>query len=239
MAEQARVKIACPDCGAPLPPEAAKVAVKCPQCGHTSAPLPQTEAIVQTIVVERVVTAPAAASASTLPCPRCNASLFEGNAHGVRLLGCGICGGIFLDNEGSTRITRAPDLEIAKLAERARDRAVVTTINTRPTVRCPSCTATMERVLARGVVEIDFCRGHGTWFDRGELQPVMGAFASRPDDPDAKARAEAEARMAHFRDRQAEAIGEAEREAIVGGVFAGLSVAALGVLGALAGSTKS
>lgn len=215
MTEQRRVKIVCPECGGPLPAEAVRAAVTCERCGHASAPVTQA--------------APAQPT-----CPRCKASLFEGNAHGVMVLGCGICGGIFLDNEGSTRITRAPDDVIAGLAARARDRAVMASVDTRPKdLSCPSCSAPMRRVLARGFVEVDYCASHGTWFDRGEVNRVMDAYAPRPDPvaADAASRAAAEARMAAFRETQKTSIERAETTSAVGAF--GLTLGMMGVLGAL------
>ena len=215
MSEQARVKIVCPECGGPLPPDAAHVAVKCERCGHSSAP--------------------AAESGSEPPCPRCRAPLFDGDAFGVTLLGCGVCGGVFLDNEGSTRITRAHDSVLANLAERVKDRAIARSVDTRPSdLPCPSCAAPMKRVLARGVVEIDYCAQHGTWFDRAELNHVMHVYARHAEVAPRDERAEAEARMAAFRESQISAIESAEN-ASAAGAF-GVTV---GLLGALVGSSRS
>lgn len=216
MSEQTRVKIVCPECGGPLPPEAATVAVKCARCGHASAPV-----VAGNVVVGR-------------PCPRCKVSPHEGNAHGVLLLGCGVCGGIFLDNEGSTRITRAPDAQIARLAERARDRAVAFSVDTRPkNLPCPLCAEAMRRVVVHGFYDVDFCPAHGTWFDGGELTRVMQGYAPRPDPlaADARSRAEAEARMAAFRESQRSSIDAAETTSMVGAF--GLTLGMVGILGAL------
>jgi Zn-finger nucleic acid-binding protein len=219
MSEQARVKLVCPECGGPLPLEAADRAVKCARCGLSSAPL----------AVEPAVVAPRVEKAvrESMACPRCNVSLFEGDAHGTPLLGCGSCGGVFLDNDASTRITRARDAVIAQLAERAKHHAAATSLDTRPKdLPCPSCTQPMKRVLARGVVELDFCATHGTWFDRGEVNRVMDAYAPRPDD--------SEVRMAAFRESQTRAIARAE-SASEAGAF-GITLGVLGVLGALIAS---
>jgi Zn-finger nucleic acid-binding protein len=226
MTDQVRVRLVCPECGGPLPVEAATKAVECAQCGHASAPL----APATTIVVERTVMGATVSSAAANPCPRCKASLFPGDAHGVRLLGCGVCGGIFLDNVGSTRIVSAHDEKIADMAERARMRAA-TAVDTRPAdLPCPSCAAPMRRVNARGVVEIDICASHGTWFDGGELNRVMDAY--RPVAVD-----DSELRMAEFRNRQMRAISAAE-DASATGAF-GVTLGVLGVLGALVAGSRS
>jgi Zn-finger nucleic acid-binding protein len=218
MTEQARVKIVCPECGGPLPVEAVNRAVTCERCGHASAPFVGASAV-----------------RSGAPCPRCRAILYEGDAGRITLLGCGSCGGIFLDNEGSTHITRAHDSLIANLAERVKDRAVVRTVDTRPSeLPCPSCSAPMKRVHARGVAEIDLCPSHGTWFDRGELNRVMSAYV-RGNAVARDERADAEARMAAFREAQRSAIDSAETTSTVGAF--GVTVGLLGILGALAGSS--
>ncbi|MEE4257970.1 MAG: zf-TFIIB domain-containing protein [Bacteroidales bacterium] len=41
-------------------------------------------------------------------------------------------------------------------------------------VRCPICNKKMEKVLVQDTVVIDRCtRGHGLWFDEGELLQVL------------------------------------------------------------------
>jgi len=214
------------------------MAVTCGQCGETSAPAPREAPAVQTVVVERVVVAAPGVSSSAPampPCPRCKASLFEGNAHGVKLLGCAVCGGIFLDNEGSTRIVAAPQAAIAQLAERAGARAIAPGVDVRPEgLPCPACATPMRRVRA-GAIDLDICTMHGTWFDRGELVRVMRAAAE--PDADAKSRADAELRLVALRRQQYEQIGAAEDNAVVG-AFAGLTVGVLGILGALATSSR-
>lgn len=41
-------------------------------------------------------------------------------------------------------------------------------------VRCPICSKKMEKVLVQKTVLIDRCvRGHGLWFDEGELMQIL------------------------------------------------------------------
>jgi Zn-finger nucleic acid-binding protein len=191
------------------------------------------------VVVERVVVAAPGGSADAAmpPCPRCKASLFEGQAHGVKLLGCGVCGGVFLDNDGSARIVAAPDEEIAQLAERAEARAIAPDVDTRPAaLACPVCGKAMRKVRAPASVELDICAAHGTWFDRSELVRVMRACTGRVDD-DSRDRAQAELRLVALRDEQRGQIGAAE-DAAAAGAFAGVTLGLLGILGALASSSS-
>lgn len=238
MSEQPRVKVVCPGCGSPLPLEAASSAVRCGHCGHVSAPAPRPPTAVQTVVVERVVVAEGASAAPRpATCPRCSASLFEGDAHGVKLLGCGICGGVFLGNDACAAITHAPDRQIAALASRAAERAAAPDVDTRPAnLRCPICAFPMQRTKVRAVVELDACPAHGTWFDRGEVVWVMHLFARGVATAPIN---DSELAMAQLREQQRAQIDEAELTAIKGGVFAGLGVGLLGVLGALASPSRS
>ncbi|MBK7400601.1 MAG: zf-TFIIB domain-containing protein [Myxococcales bacterium] len=92
MSEAPRVLVRCPSCGAPLPPEAARAVVTCAACNATSQPSP----VVQTV--------------GTPSCPCCRVPLFPARAGDVLMHGCGKCGGLWLDNEGSEAITRHADL---------------------------------------------------------------------------------------------------------------------------------
>ena len=51
-------------------------------------------------------------------------------------------------------------------------------------VRCPICNKKMEKVLVRGEVVIDRCvKGHGLWFDEGELLQVLQMEGGEGDGP--------------------------------------------------------
>lgn len=236
------MKIACPECGAPLPPEAATHAVVCGQCHHTSAPAAPSVPAVQTVVVERVIVAQASgapgASAGTASCPRCKAALFATTVHEVTLLGCGLCGGIFLDNDGSTYVTRRADPEIAKLADRAATHGAGRLVDLRAErVECPVCATTMGRVRAGGI-DLDVCAAHGTWFDRDELHRVIDAYAAvRASSASRASAAQSEAMMAQLREQAWER--NAREEALNPGLVAGVSVGLLGLLGAIASGSRS
>jgi Zn-finger nucleic acid-binding protein len=244
MAEQQRVKIACPECGAPLPPEAATRAVVCGQCHHTSAPAASAAPAVQTVVVERVIVAQAPGApgerggAGTASCPRCKAALFATTVHEVTLLGCGLCGGIFLDNDGSTYVTRRADPEIARLADRAATHGAGRPLDERGEhLCCPVCAATMSRARVGGI-DLDVCVAHGTWFDRGELHRVIDAYAEGRESSASRAsRQQSEAMMAQFREDAWER--NARDEAQSSSILAGVSVGVLGLLGAIASGSRS
>jgi len=49
-------------------------------------------------------------------------------------------------------------------------------------VRCPICNAKMEKVVVGNEVLIDRCiRGHGLWFDKGELLQVLEMESAAED----------------------------------------------------------
>jgi Zn-finger nucleic acid-binding protein len=150
------------------------MAMTCPFCKKTSAPVAKPAEPVR-VVVEHV--ARSGTAANSLSCPRCNGTLFEGKAEGVTMLGCGVCGGIWLDNDGSMEITRNAHPEVMALADRARDHAV-TRVDTGPTsvATCPVCKTAMRRTRVINVADVDVCAAHGTWFDAGELELIARAL---------------------------------------------------------------
>jgi Zn-finger nucleic acid-binding protein len=113
-------------------------------------------------------------------CPRCGSGLFEGPARHGQILGCGRCGGVWLDGAGCRAIMQGAGEELVELAERAGRRATVAPDSARPPC-CPTC----EQPLTRGevpgtAVAIDSCAAHGTWFDRNALRLVALRFAKLP-----------------------------------------------------------
>lgn len=167
--------LACPNCGAPLPPAANHQAVTCAFCKVTSVAAPRASspppASATSIATD-------AARASELVCPRCAVTLFEGRAGAVILEGCGRCGGVWLDNDSARRALGAKDesASVTELANRAGGRAKAASIDTSAPASCPSCRKLMARVRApKGGVDLDVCVEHGTWFDRYELGLVLEA----------------------------------------------------------------
>ncbi len=176
-----RLELRCPSCGAPLPVIAATHVVVCGQCKTASEPAPKgPEKVVQTVVVERLVTS---GDHKITPCPRCRVGLFTVRAGVVDVHGCGICGGIWLDNAGSRAITQHNDPQISALAARAAMNAAVRSGPRAEPIDCPVCNKRMQRVNAAQLAELDICAQHGTWFDAGELGRIVSAYHSANDDP--------------------------------------------------------
>jgi Zn-finger nucleic acid-binding protein len=155
--------------------EAARQAVVCPYCKVTNTPVREPERVVVEVAVPVAVgsaNAQAMEGATSIVCPRCTAVLFAAETGGVTLNGCGRCGGIWLDNEACQAVVRSYDPAVVALARRAASHA---TARPRATeIACPVCNARLQRAQAGGIV-LDVCADHGTWFDRAELELVMGA----------------------------------------------------------------
>lgn len=111
-------------------------------------------------------------------CPRCRLdtqSVAVGSAH---FRECAQCAGLWVDVESfeqiiSEREQQSPILGAASIVPKQAGGAVGS--NKVRYVPCPQCGQLMNRVnFARcsGVV-VDVCKGHGTWFDRDELQRIV------------------------------------------------------------------
>jgi Zn-finger nucleic acid-binding protein len=173
--------LACPHCGAGVSPSSprcehcsSELLVKgCPRClsrvfhGYKHCPDCGGELDVAAIgeVQDRA-------------CPRCAVAMRARLIGDVVVDECGTCFGLFLDSVAIKRVvedrhqTRADVL----LGELPRQPVKAEPMRNRPMyVRCPICSTLMNRrlfALGLGVV-VDVCRGHGTFFDRGELPEII------------------------------------------------------------------
>jgi Zn-finger nucleic acid-binding protein len=96
------------------------------------------------------------------------------------MYGCGACGGLWLDNDGSRRIVNTIDNEVVELASRAEANATYEVDTVSGGLPCPECRVTLKRVrFAKADLDLDICGAHGTWFDRGELKKVVDATAGQ------------------------------------------------------------
>ena len=216
--------ILCPQCGAPLPEEAARGPMTCPFC--KTAVRPAAPRVVER-VIERVFVQPTAEPLPSGPrtCPRCRTPLFPARAGDVVLHGCGSCGGIWLDNEGSRAVLARPDPRVLEMVSRASTNASTAPDKRATDLPCAECGHGMQRVRARqGQVELDACARHGTWFDKDELSVVSrGAELARYQMGAAKSDYELSAAMM----APSGGANDLESRAITGGI-----AAAAGVLGA-------
>jgi len=97
-------------------------------------------------------------------CPVCSEEMLILEFEGVELDFCARCGGVWLD-EG----------ELEQLAHDSGDFWRMPPGGRRSRRRCPRCNRRMRLAIYPGTgIEVDVCaRGHGIWFDGGELQEVL------------------------------------------------------------------
>ncbi len=106
-------------------------------------------------------------------CPRCRVPM-RGRTFGkFSVAQCSECSGVFVPHETFEMMQESRDRVI--FPARPIERGEVQTDAYVRYVRCPICRNMMNRTnFARisGVI-IDTCRGHGIWFDPGELERIM------------------------------------------------------------------
>jgi Zn-finger nucleic acid-binding protein len=155
---------------------------------------------------------------ATAPCPRCRKEALDPG----RLQRCGTCDGAWLPEDVLADHVGRMQHALPHLAWHADER---------PALPCPRCRAGMEP-LALFDIPVDRCRGHGVWFDAGELAEVLerSARAERPSDA---AAAEAELARAKAADPRLAAMLEASADATGELVVEGAIHVVLGALGAL------
>lgn len=102
-------------------------------------------------------------------CPRCNLELVDAGSG----RGCTQCQGIFIPEPVLREMANGMPTPPAPVV-------LGWEIELRVRIKCPSCGELMEAQLLNRV-PIDRCKAHGVWFDRGELQAVLVAFANGRD----------------------------------------------------------
>jgi|SRR5918911_476121 Zn-finger nucleic acid-binding protein len=115
--------------------------------------------------------------AATRKCPRCRVGMEAIAVGSASLRECVRCDGMWVDVASFEQICEEREEQTALLGAAAL--VPKQTITAEPNkvryVPCPECGQLMNRVnFARcsGVI-VDVCKGHGTWFDRDELQQII------------------------------------------------------------------
>jgi len=110
-------------------------------------------------------------------CPRCQIPLRGKQIGDFSVIACDECSGLFVPHQTFEMMQERRDHVI--LPVEAIPRGEVNPQSEIRYVRCPVCRNMMNRAnFARisGVI-IDTCRGHGIWFDAGELAKIMDFIA--------------------------------------------------------------
>ena len=113
-------------------------------------------------------------------CPVCKESMIALELHEIEIDYCGSCEGIWLDDGELEAL-----LEDSETKEKLLDTFTIVKHPGEKSHRCPVCRKRMQKVLVgdHEKVMIDQCkRGHGFWFDRGELHQVIESGSRNSDD---------------------------------------------------------
>jgi Zn-finger nucleic acid-binding protein len=105
------------------------------------------------------------------PCPRCGAPFYPGMIGKLEALGCGACGGAWLNNEATTIVIQRYLVDAFELGQRLdglSDHAPALSPFVATTGPCPICAEPLAPTVHEGI-HLDYCPNHGTFFDRGEL----------------------------------------------------------------------
>ena len=170
----------CPQCGAPAAPDFAR----CTHCGCRLAKVSCPSCFAMVFEGAKFCAACGAElgriqkGKTRLACPKCKKiNLNDVDLGHTPVHECTKCQGLFVDASTFDRIC----------TDRERQSAVLGSASTmfRPGqrnldikvqyVRCPVCSELMHRVnfaKCSGII-VDVCKGHGTWFDRDELQHIV------------------------------------------------------------------
>lgn len=114
---------------------------------------------------------------STRACPRCKKPLSECETAKARYVECTGCAGLWLDEDLFQRVAEKKESGLTPLLVKG-PTSVAQAVVQESEVRylpCPVCGQIMNRRNFAGVsgVILDWCRGHGWWFDAQELERVL------------------------------------------------------------------
>jgi Zn-finger nucleic acid-binding protein len=121
---------------------------------------------------------------TNLSCPRCQVSLQSvaiGPAGEVKVHECPKCVGLWVNVETFEAICSDREQQALVLGGASSPPArIELKLEEVRYLSCPRCRTLMNRVnfAGRSGVIIDACRGHGTWFDRNELQNIVNFIRS-------------------------------------------------------------
>jgi Zn-finger nucleic acid-binding protein len=110
-------------------------------------------------------------------CPRCEVPLRQVKIGNFSVAGCSQCGGFFVPEQTFDIMQDRSDRVIFPMNGPPHGEVQMEAVVRY--VRCPICRNMMNRTnFARisGVI-IDTCRGHGVWFDPGEMEKIMDFIA--------------------------------------------------------------
>jgi Zn-finger nucleic acid-binding protein len=171
----------CPNCGAAATPQS----VRCAYCSSSLA----------TIVCSKCYgaifkgmkhcpwcgnTASSGSPAETIKkkCPRCEVDLVQIALSQKQLDECTSCGGLWVNNNTLQEICADQERQQAVIGFHPEITTTTGRVSSKPArayIPCPECRKLMNQrqfASCSGVI-VDWCKAHGTWFDRDELRQVV------------------------------------------------------------------
>lgn len=108
-------------------------------------------------------------------CPNCNQPMIVLEWKGIEIDVCLSCQGVWLDLGELEMIAEQAGVDAGPLVDALKKAGR----GEKEKRRCPRCGKTLGRITVgkKRPVELDRCpRGHGIWFDRGEMQSFVGSY---------------------------------------------------------------
>jgi Zn-finger nucleic acid-binding protein len=169
----------CPSCGAPAAPES----TACPYCSTPLALVACPSCFAKIFKGARYcprcgaeAARAEAAPRPVRPCPECDEPLSPVRVGSVTLDECRRCGGLWVDTGSFQRICAETEAQTVVLeASFEKPREPLDPGRPQRYWPCPECRRLMNRqnfARVSGVL-VDVCRGHGVWFDEGELRRIV------------------------------------------------------------------
>lgn len=171
----------CPNCGAAATPES----VRCVYCHSSLATLVCSKCYGAIFIGMKHCPwcGENAAAGKTLEgakgkCPRCNVDFLLVKMSKRMLSECPACGGLWVDNETLQEICTSQEQQQAVMRfnpEPVPATGGAAAQSGRTYIPCPECHKLMNRrqfADCSGVI-VDWCKAHGTWFDRNELRQIV------------------------------------------------------------------
>jgi Zn-finger nucleic acid-binding protein len=171
----------CPNCGAAATPES----VRCAYCHSSLATLVCSKCFGAIFIGMKHcpwcgenATGGKPVETTTAQCPRCSVSLLIVKVGKRTVSECPACGGLWVGNDTFQEV--CTDQEQQQLVmgfdfESAGATGVAAAQSGRTYIPCPECHKLMNRQQFAGCsgVIVDWCKAHGTWFDRNELKRIV------------------------------------------------------------------
>jgi Zn-finger nucleic acid-binding protein len=201
--------VRCPSCGAPAEPES----TACPYCGTLLALVACPSCFAKLFRGTRFCAHCGAEAVReeakprpSRPCPECRRPLEPVKVGKVTLDECTRCGGLWVDTTSFHRVCEETERQAAILsAAFSRAEPKGTPAAPQGYLPCPECRRLMNRqnfARVSGVL-VDVCKGHGVWFNQGELRRIV-EFIRAGGMARARAREKEDLRDERARLRQAE-----------------------------------